>query len=127
MRQPKIVLADPPPASSVSASPTMVASPLKLLRITIRNFQGSYYTCGSDDSATISRRSAFSVTSPPPPLRLSLVMTTPLHISLIPPIVPRSWLLLASHFHAAMPKQEPVPVGRARFVSDSTGRQSCSP
>ena len=26
-------------------------------------------------------------------------------------------LLLASLFHAAMPKQEPVPVGRARFVS----------
>jgi hypothetical protein len=38
-------------ASSVSVSPTMVASPLKLLQITIRNSQGSHYTCGSDDSA----------------------------------------------------------------------------
>ena len=77
--------------------------------------------------ATIPPRSAVSATSPSPPLRLSLVMTTPLHISLIPPIVPRFGLLLASLFDAAMPKQEPVPVGRKRFASDSTGRQSCSP
>src|SRR6202044_3145649 len=54
-------------------------------------------------------------------------MTTPLHSSLILRIVPRSGLLLASLFHTATPKQELVPVGRARVVSDSTGRQSCSP
>ena len=53
---------------------------------------------------------------------LSLVMTTSLSVSLIPLIVPRSGLLLASLFHAAMPKQEPVPAGRERTVSDSTGQ-----